>query len=500
MQWGMFCMINPINLQAGNTKASIFYINDYHGKSINMERTVSASNAFDAKYKNRQDVDTIKLSSGDIMLGEDYKVNELAILFQKFIGIKASAVGNHEYDMQHNAGKVLPLVKYDMLAANVVSKPENPWHRVIKPSVVEQVNGHKYGIIGATPIDLFERSKNGVIQKEIAVSDPIKTLEQIQTEVNNLQNQGINKIILLSHLGYTFDKIIANKTQGIDVILGGHSHDLLFDVKEGENLFYSKTGEPVIITQAGRDGKNFGELNLEFDQNGVIKKVQNNIGYTKDFRRFAPVKYIFDKLFGPQEVYGYINSAPAPLSNDLIEANPHAYFIADCIKKDLDCDIAILPSANIRGYFESGKVDTRVLSDILPFKNKLYRVNYSEKDIVEGLKNTAKSFINVANKPGILYMSGLKYTVSEKGELISVVFIDKNAKESVIDINNPRADKYYETVINDYCAQGNDGLNRADKIIEKYSFDATKCVENVMKSSNKPVDIYDDGRIKIIPA
>ena len=69
-------MINPIS--QSNTKTSIFYINDYHGKSLNMERTVTAANAFDSRNKDKSDTDTLKLSSGDIMIGEDYKTNELA--------------------------------------------------------------------------------------------------------------------------------------------------------------------------------------------------------------------------------------------------------------------------------------------------------------------------------------------------------------------------------------------------------------------------------------
>ena len=69
-----------------------------------------------------------------------------------------------------------------------------------------------------------------------------------------------------------FDKIIAQNTSGIDVILGGHSHELIKGVKEGENLFYGLDGKPVVITQAGKDGKTFGVLNLEFDKDGNIKK------------------------------------------------------------------------------------------------------------------------------------------------------------------------------------------------------------------------------------
>ena len=493
-------MINPVN-QPNNIKTSIFYINDYHGKSINMERTVTASNAFDSNNKNKKDVDTLKLSSGDIMIGEDFKTNQLAVMFQNTTGITSSAIGNHEYDMQSNVKSILPEVKYNLLASNVKINPRSAWYRKTLPSTIEIKNGHTYGIIGTSPIDLYKRSKEGSLQKEITVDKVKETVTDIQTEVNKFQEQGINKIILLSHLGYTLDKIIANQTQGIDVILGGHSHDLLFDVKEGENLFYSKSGEPVIITQGGRDGKNFGILNLEFDKNGTIKKVQNNIGYTKNFNRNAPIKYIFDKIFGSRETYGHINSAPAPLTHDLIEPNPHAYFIADCVKKDLDADIVILPSSNIRGYFEKGKIDTRILADILPFRNKLYEVNYSEKEIVDAIKLAAKSFTNIANKPGIFYTSGLKYTVTTNGQIKSISFINKKGHEIPIDVNNPRTDKYYKTVLNDYCAQGNDGfkeLNKPSRVLNKYDFDATNCVKNILKNTSEPVNIQDDGRIKVI--
>lgn len=494
-------MINPI-AQSNNVRTSIFYINDYHGKSINMERTASASNSFDAKNQKEKNVDTLKLSSGDIMIGEEFKTNQLAVMFQKIIGISASAVGNHEYDMQDKINTILPQIHYNLLACNVKINQSNPWYKSVKTSVIEERNGHKYGIIGTSPIDLFSRSKEGIIQKDIQISKAKETIQNIQEEVDKLQRQGINKIILLSHLGYTLDKIIANQTQGLDVILGGHSHDLIFDVKEGKNLFYSKSGEPVIITQAGRDGKNFGILNLEFDSNGVIKKVQNNVGSTRDFRRYAPVKYLFDKVFGTRETYGYVNSAPPPIKKDLIEANPHAYYIADCIRKDLDCDIAILPSSNIRGYFEHGKIDSRILTDILPFQNKLYKMNYSEKDIVNAIKQASKSYTNIANKPGIFYTSGLKYTVTTNGKIKSMTFVDKSGKETVIDIDKPRTDKYYSVVINDYCAEGNDGftnLNQPYNIIEKYPFDATKCVINILKQTKEAIDIKDDNRIEIIP-
>ena len=493
-------MINSVNF--GSIKTSIFYINDYHGKTINMERTVAASNDFDYRSKTKnKDFDSLKLSSGDIMLGEDVHINKAAILFQNFINIGASAVGNHEHDIQNLASEVLPLVKFSMVANNLKINPRNPWSKIIQPSKIQEINGHKYGIIGTTPVDLFTRSKQSTLKKDISVDTEEETFEDIQIEIDKLKKQGIDKIILLSHLGNTMDKFIAQKTSGIDVILGGHSHDLIQDVKRGENLLYSKNGEPVVITQAGKDGNHFGILNLEFNDKGIITKVQNNIGNTKDFRRNMPVKYIFDKLFTNNKVLGKINSAPNEPEHYLISPNPHGYFIADCMRKDLDADIALIQAANIRGYFEKGEIDQRTIADILPFKNKLYRVNYSEKDIVDAIKFAAKnSFAKPDNKPGIFYTSGLKYEIASNGDVKSISYISKNGKEHPIDVNNPRPNKTYSTIVNDYCAQGNDNftmLNQPQKISQKYDFDAVKCVENIIGKSTGTIDIKDDGRIKI---
>ena len=492
-------MISPISF--GNTKTSIFYINDFHGKTLNMERTMSASKAFDVQNKDKKDTDILKLSSGDIMIGEDKTINKASIMFQNFIGIKASAVGNHEHDMQGKVGEVLPDAKFNMLANNVKVNPRNPWSKILKSSVIEEVNGHKYGLIGSTPIDLFTRTKLGPLQRDFSVDDAQETIRDIQNEIDRLKMQGINKIVLLSHLGNTFEKIIATQTSGLDVILGGHSHNLIKDVKEGENLLYGKDGNPVIITQAGKDGKNFGILNLEFDDNGVIKRVQNNIGYTKDFHRNMPLEYIFNKLFKNNKIYGQISIAPPEPKDLLITPNPHGYFITDCMRKDLDCDIALIQSANMRGYFEKGDVDDRILYDILPFKNELYKMKYSEKDIVEAIKYSCEnSFSSKSHKPGMFYASGLKYTISKEGKLLSLNFVDKNGKETPIDINNPKSNKFYTTAINDYCAQGNDNLKmlyHPDQIIKKTGIDSAVCVANVIKNMNEPAKIFDDGRITI---
>ena len=460
-------------------RTSIFYINDFHGKSMNIERTITASRAFD-HFVPSQQTDKLKFSSGDIQLGEPVEANKVMVEAQNIMGIMASALGNHEFDVQDRISELVPHMGYKMLACNINLKPESPLYDKIQKSYVQEINGHKYGVIGISPIDLFSRIKYGKVFHELNVDGIDKTIKDVQTEVDKLKKQGVNKIILLSHVGFGYDQRIAKETEGIDIILGGHSHNLVEDVKPEYNLFYSKSNEPVVITQAGRDGRYFGVLNVEFDHKGILTKIQNNVTSTRGFKRNVPARHVFEQIVGKPKIVGQISSAPPPLINDSIEPSGHANFMCDCLKEELATDLALFGSATIRGYFEAGNLDTRWLEDISPFKNKIVVTNYSEKQIVDALKVSAKSLVNTNNKPGIVHVSGLKYTISKDGKLKSATFVDKNGKETPIDINNPRTDKFYKTALTDYYCQGHDQftmLKNYDNAV-KYDFDITKCMED----------------------
>ena len=78
--------------------------------------------------------------------------------------------------------------------------------RLVKSSIIEK-NGNKYGIIGATASDMLDTIS--IDSKEDCVDIDFMNLEQtttaIQEEINKLKQQGINKIILISHLGIEAD-------------------------------------------------------------------------------------------------------------------------------------------------------------------------------------------------------------------------------------------------------------------------------------------------------
>ena len=323
---------------------SVGYVNDTHGQTNNMMRILSGIKG------------DLKLSAGDNDIGDE-KNDKIHLATTKFLNIadiKASALGNHEIDMsQKDCIEAIKRMNGEMLAVNFEQIPLSEQNEDdikkfgradlkswLKKSAIVDVKGEKIGLIGASPMDMMGRLTHPNYYTDCSVDDLDDTIELIQEEIDELKEQGVNKIILLSHMGHKRDIKVAQAVDGIDVIVGGHTHELLKDIKEGENLIYSKSGEPVIITEAGRDGNYFGKLNLTFDKDGVITKAQNNLGNTGLFYKNMINQYVFDNILGVPERVGYVKQAPPPPEN-LTEENPHANFVCDIMREKTNSDIAL---------------------------------------------------------------------------------------------------------------------------------------------------------------
>lgn len=501
----MINSISSVNVQQSKpkkTQTSIFYVNDIHGRTSNMEKITTASQNFDTFVS--QNVDKLKLCSGDTMLGQNAAVNKAANKFLNVNKFMASVIGNHECDQASSSLlEIMKEASYKILGKNVKPIQGSKFEGKITSSYVQEVNGNKYGVIALMPYDLFLRIKKRDEYKDIGLQPYQQAVKDVQQEVNQMKENGVNKIIVLSHTGYEQEQKLAQDVEGIDIILGGHSHDLIKDIEEGKNLFYSKkTGEPTIITQAGRDGDHFGVLNVEFDENGVIIKAQNNVSESKNFQRNMAIQAVFDDIMGKANVIGKISSAEPMPKQILKEENPHAEFVADIMRKSLDTDIAMINAANLRGCFEEGRITDRDVSSAVPFKSKLMKATISEKDVVEAVKYSCSSMTKNDGKPGLMQVSGLKYSVNNNGELLDMKFVDKAGKETIIDVKNPNQSKFYTIAMDDFIGSGSDGytmLNKAknpDTVM--FDFDKDKLAIDFIKAQTEPIHIRKDGRINIV--
>lgn len=494
----------PQNKKHPTAKTSIFYLNDVHGKMTNMERIKTVSDVFDKSPKD-ENTARLKLASGDIILGANFISNMVASKFLNWIGVSANALGNHELDVvPSRLAELLKNANFKLLAINASVAPTSPMAGKIQKSTIEERDGQKFGIIGVAPSDMAERVKLNDSMKDIKIDDFDTTIRKVQEEVNNLRSKGINKIILLSHSGLKQDKKIAQETEGIDIIIGGHSHEMIKDIKQGENLFYSKSGEPVVITQAGKDGENVGVLNVEWTDDGVLSKVQNNVINTQKFNRTLPSRTAVEEIIGKPEILGTVAYADPEPKNRLIANNPHGNLIADAMRQELGTEIAILNAGNIRGHFDVGKVDSRLINDITPFEDKMLVGSLSEKDIVDALKVGGKSLVSHNSKPGILLVSGMKYTLNDKGELLDLSYQDKDGNEHKIDVNNPDPNHKLTCAMDDFFATGGDNYlpsnENPDFIIKKYDVDKNKLACDYIRKMKQPLEIRDDRRVNIVQA
>ena len=341
------------------------------------------------------------------------------------------------------------------------------------------------------------------ICKDISIMDMNNTIKAIQEEVNLLKKQGINKIILISHLGIDKDKKVAKETDGIDVIVGGHSHHVIDGIKPNDNYYLSKSNEPVLIVQAGMNGDYYGTLDLLFDKDGRIKAADNIVKSTKNTNESAVINTIENKIFGPPKKLGTIvGYAPRPSNFDISE-QPIAEFVADAIREKSGADIAFHNKFCQKIDVKSGEMDDKELLVVLPYINEVTKYKYSEKDVVDVIKAGLLDDENgIKTKVGNVQVSGLNYVVTKDRQLKELYFIDKNNKKIKIDINNPRKDKFYTVVYGSFFAGGPGKLalmKAPDKLIEMLPWDDFTAVKEKMLSyGNKPIEMKPQGRIKIV--
>lgn len=232
-----------------------------------------------------QSVNPIKIHAGDAVTGTLFYslfngAADAAMMNQ--ICFDAFALGNHEFDNGD-----LGLVNFlddltasacstSVLAANVVPGANSPLKDgYIQPYMVREVAGQKVGFIG---IDIADKTKNS--SKPDADTNFLDETTTAQQYIDELHEQGVNKIVLITHYQYENDMVLASQLSGVDVIVGGDSHTLL----GGENFtalgfnpageyptqVTNKDGDKVCIVQAWEYAHLMGKLQVDFDAEGKV--------------------------------------------------------------------------------------------------------------------------------------------------------------------------------------------------------------------------------------
>jgi 5'-nucleotidase len=212
--------------------------------------------------------DNLVINAGDEFQGTLFysfygpeKISEAVNLLEYDI----MTLGNHEWDGgDEELGLFLNNITFPAVSANIKSEYEN-----LRDNIKDYHIFEEYGIavIGATTETTPSISSVGELT---TFSDPIPAIQNAVYEIRNTTD--IRRIVALTHLGYDVDKRLAAETEGISLIIGGHSHTPLGPMPgalgDYPTIVDNVNGDEVFIVTSWRWGEFLGYIDMTFDSEG----------------------------------------------------------------------------------------------------------------------------------------------------------------------------------------------------------------------------------------
>ncbi len=193
----------------------------------------------------------VRLDAGDFTMGSLFHTitREVGAELQlmKFLRYDAVCLGNHEFDFhlpglvqmirsaQREVGTLPPILATNLVFSN--TKEDADLRKlmdegVLRREVIIERKGVRFGIMGIIGKGAAEASPNS---RPVSFADPIKTATEYAKKLR--EEHHVDYVIMLSHSGVFFsngswsgeDVDLAAKVPGIDVIVGGHSHTVLYE-------------------------------------------------------------------------------------------------------------------------------------------------------------------------------------------------------------------------------------------------------------------------------
>ncbi|KAL7286426.1 hypothetical protein TKK_0019375 [Trichogramma kaykai] len=402
---------------------TIAHMNDFHARFVQTGRcNVGDEDCYGGlarlmtavKQIKLEQPNTIYLNAGDNYQGtlwyNLFKGNATVHFMNKFPH-DAMAIGNHDFD-DGVSGLVYFLERFNapVVAANIDSSEEPSMQGLYRNSTIIERSGKKIGIIGVSHELTWTMSQSGKVKF-------LDAARSINLEAEKLKKQGIDIIIVLSHVGLETDRKLARNCPDVDVIVGGHSHTFLYTGKPPFNNDEPADDYPVVvqqqdskrtvlIVQAGAYTKYLGNLTVWFDSKGEVadwegapiyldSSIEQDEKMLKDLKPWAEIV--------EQHGNAVVGTSKTTLSKECL-------YVEDCAVANLVTDsfvhafrkfsespkhwtyaaIAIVNSGGVRNQLPAGNFSYADAISILPFENELVVVELSGRKIRNIIEKSLK--------------------------------------------------------------------------------------------------------------
>lgn len=474
--------------EEANFELSIIHTNDTHAAIDNAPKRATI-----VKEVRKEKPNALLLDAGDVFQGTlyftEYK-GEADLALMNYMGYDAMTLGNHEFDLGKTAeghqalADFVKNAKFPIVTANVDFSKDvklaglhqeaivnNATPGNIYDGTIVEVDGEKVGIFGLTT----ETTAGSSSPDKVSFEDYLKEAEKA---VASLEAQGIDKIVAISHLGYDNpvdknDLLLAAKVDGIDVIVGGHSHTTL---KEATVIDKDENGakkDPTVIVQTGSSSANVGTLDVQFDDNGIIVSHANKliaVGEQEEDAEAAAILAPFTigiSAVKNQETGGIaVNALANPRTGDpgnqgeSVRNSETALgnLVADSMLAQgklvsPNATIALQNGGGVRGPVDQGPITMGDVLTVLSFNNGLYSVDLTGaelKQVIEGGLSAVPT-----ESGSFLHVAGLKIEFDSSkpagSRVVSIHAADKDGKFAPVDDA-----KTYTVITNSYIAGGPD--------------------------------------------
>ncbi len=452
---------------------------------------------------------SILVDGGDQFQGSlfyTYYKGKVAAEMMNRLGYDAMTVGNHEFDDGPETLRLFTKeVDFPVLMSNADLSKERLLSDRIKPSTVIERGGEKIGLIGLTPEDTAELASPG---KAITFSDPV---EAVAREVKKLEEQGVDRIIVLSHSGYQTDMIVASDVDGIDVIVGGHSNTFLSNTSDKADGPYptwikNPSGGKTAIVQAYAYGKYLGRLDVTFDDDGIVTSALGEpIVVGGEIAEDSALVERISELAVPLEEIRQkkVADTVAPIDGDRANCRARECEMGNLVAealldrvKDQGVSVAIYNGGGLRASIDEGEITMGEVLTVLPFQNVVSTFELSGADVIAALESGVSQIED--GKGRFPQVAGLRYAIdlnvlANSGRVSDVEIRTADGFEAI----DPEA--MYGIVSNDFVRGGGDGYSVfEEKAVNAYDFGPS--VETVVAdylSAQSPYTPALDGRITV---
>ncbi|WP_339824090.1 5'-nucleotidase C-terminal domain-containing protein [Paenibacillus sp. FSL R7-0163] len=464
---------------------TILHTNDTHAgldtvsSPNNILRRVTAIQDAKATTEN-----PILVDAGDVFSGTLYfnkYLGQADLAFMNLVKYDAMTFGNHEFDKDSDVlSKFIGNAKFPFVSSNVNFSADDILSKMftneigrsgnagtIYPALIKEVDGQQVGIMGLTTEDTANIASPGKVTFENAFA-------KAEATVAMLEKENVNKIIVLSHLGYEEDLKLAKAVNGIDIIVGGHSHTQLNQAVVDN----SDPNAPKLIVQTGEKGLFLGQLEVKFNQDGVLSDWKDQLisidaknGTNYVIAEDPEAKKILDTEYKPgiQELTNEVVGNSEVVLNGVrdnvrTKETNLGNLIADGMlyaaqKAGTNAVIALQNGGGIRESINEGPITQGEVLGVLPFNNDLVTITLTGQEIKDAMENGVSK--TPAADGRFPHVAGLKFYYDST----------KPVNERVLRIEVKNGDKYvpldlnasYEVATNAFTAKGGDFYTSLEK-------------------------------------